>query len=147
MVYSYDITHLNHEVAHGIETDGHYYFKPSTLMDAFGLATEPHEKATAIDLILTFNKELNALDCDLLRVGFVRLPEGSEPEGANVVGAWHAFTYTVQSRNFDNQPLLVTEAFVIEFPLLALAHTTASTWISAYKRRPHEAIRQVANGM
>lgn len=49
-------------------------------MDAFGLADRPKEKAKAIDLILTFNKNLNSLQCDLMRVGFIRLDES--PPGA-----------------------------------------------------------------
>lgn len=147
MVYSYEITHLNREVARGIEVDGHYYYTPSRLMDAFGLATEAHEKKTAIDLMLTFNKQLNALQCDLMRVGFVRLTHEQQPKTANSVGVWHAFTYAVQSRKHDNKPLVVTEAFEVDYPLILLANMTASTWTSAYRRRPQNEIFKVAQGM
>jgi len=147
MITKYRITDLNREVANGLTTDGYYYFQSTRLLDAFGLSDSPAEKAKAIDLILTFNKHLNSLQCDFLRVGFVRLdepPPGSEPE--QEVGVWHGLTYTVQSRRHQNDPLLVTESFCMDFPLLALASMTASMWIQAYENRPQEAIFQVAQG-
>ena len=80
MITQLRITDLNREVAHGIAVDGQYYFQSKRLMDAFGLADSPKEKAKAVDLILTFNKHLNGLQCDLMRVGFIRLDE--PPPGA-----------------------------------------------------------------
>jgi hypothetical protein len=147
MITKYLITSLNREVAHGLNTDGYYYFQSKRLLDAFGLSDSPAEKAKAIDLILTFNKQLNSLQCDLMRVGFVRLdkpPPGSDPE--QEVGVWHGFTYTVQSRRHQNDPLLVTESFRMDFPVLALANMTASMWIQAYQNRPQEVIFQVSHG-
>lgn len=147
MITKYRITDLNREVAHGLTTDGYYYFQSMRLMDAFGLSDNPEEKAKAIDLILTFNRHLNRLQCDLMRVGFVRLDE--PPPGSDLereVGVWHGFTYTVQSRRHQNDPLLVTESFRMDFPLLALASMTASMWIQAYENRPQEAIFQVSQG-
>jgi hypothetical protein len=82
-----------------------------------------------------------------MRVGFVRLDE--PPPGSDLdqgVGVWHGFTYTVQSRRHQNDPLLVTESFNMDFPLLALANMTASMWIQAYQNRPQEAIFQVSQG-
>jgi hypothetical protein len=146
MLTPYRVTQLNRDVAKGIEAEGEYYFQPSKLMDAFGLAAEAHEATTAIDLMLTFNKQLNALQCDLMKVGFVRLPQGNEPH-PNSVGAWHAFTYTVQSRKHDNRPLVVTEAFELASPSITLANMTATTWISAYRRRPQVEIFGVAQSV
>ena len=147
MITKYLITDLNREVAHGLNTDGHYYFQSKRLMDAFGLSDSPAYKANAIDLMLTFNKQLNSLHCDLMRVGFVRLdkpPPGSDHE--QKVGVWHGFTYTVQSRRHENDPLLVTEGFCVDFPLLTLANMTASMWIQAYQNRPQEEIFKVSQG-
>ncbi len=145
MITQLRITDLNREVANGIATDGHYYFQNKRLMDAFGLADSPTKKAKAIDLILTFNKHLNSLQCDLMRVGFVRLDE--PPPGAKEeVGVWHGFTYTVQSRRHMNEPLLVTESFCMDFPLLALANMTATMWIQAYQNRPQDEIYNISQG-
>lgn len=145
MITKYLITDLNREVANGIAVDGHYYYESRKLMDAFGLADSTADTAKAIDLILTFNKHLNSLQCDLMRVGFVRLDE--PPLGATEqVGVWHGFTNTVQSRLHTNEPLLVTESFCMDFPLLALANMTASMWIQAYQNRPQAEIFKVSQG-
>lgn len=147
MITKYLITDLNRELAHGLNRDGYYYFKSTRLLDAFGLSDSPTEKTKAIDLILTFNKHLNSLQCDLLRVGYVRLDH--PPPGARdqeQVGVWHGFTYTVQSRLHENEPLFVTEGFCVDFPLLTLANMTASMWIQAYQNRPQEEILKISQG-
>jgi len=51
MLTPYRITNLNRELAKAIEKEGEYYFQPSKLMDAFGLAAEAHEATTAINLM------------------------------------------------------------------------------------------------
>ncbi|MGF6276375.1 hypothetical protein ABIB38_004789 [Massilia sp. UYP11] len=45
-----------------------------------------------------------------------------------------------------NEPLLVTESFCMDFPLLALANMTATMWIQAYQNRPQDEIYNISQG-
>lgn len=106
-------------------------------MDCFGLAYSPKESAEAIDKILTMNKWLRTLRCELLRVGFAVMA----PDFSTL-----AFTYSVQAKRHSHNPLEVKEVFTLQVPLLAIANETASIWIQAFKSKPELDIIQVAHG-
>lgn len=131
------MTPLHHSITKGLQDEGHFYFTSQQLMDCFGLAYSTKESAEAIDKILTMNKWLRSLHCELLRVGFVAM----KPDCSML-----AFTYSVQAKRHKNDPLEVKEVFALEFPLLTLANETASIWIQAFKSKPELDIIQVANG-
>lgn len=125
------------KLSRGLEQQGEFFFSRQELMDAFGLAFEPKDTYEAIDCLLTFTKELVPLKCHLKNIGFVEI------DRAALV---FAFTYTVESKKHDNDPLWVREAFKLERPLLTLVHEFASMWVTAFHRRPMKDIHEIARG-
>jgi hypothetical protein len=129
---------LHKAVAKSLTDNGEHYFKGQELMDAFGLAASPLETQEAISCLLSMVKELRAMDCQLLRVGFREIDRRQKS---------YCFTYCVQSTQHDTDPLMVKEIFKLEVPLLAIATETARIWTHAYKARPVSEIKKIANGL
>lgn len=136
-MYQVPVTALGQKLARGLEEQGEFFFSSQDLLDAFGLAFEPKDTYTAIDCLLTFTKELVPLECHLKNIGFVEI------DRAALV---FAFTYTVESKKHDNDPLWVREAFKLQVPLLTLVHEVASLWVTAFERRPMKDIQAIARG-
>ena len=105
---------------------GEFFFTSKQLMDCFGLAYTVEETRQAIDYMLSFNKWLKNLGCELRQVGFRELDRAS---------LRLAFTYTVQSNRHMNDPLLVNEVCTLQVPLLALANELPSMWVQVYQKR------------
>lgn len=129
---------LHKELANDLTAHGEYFFKPSDLMDVFGLAHSPEESRMAMSFVLSFTKELRNMNCQLMRVGFREIDRLKET---------FAFTYCIQSTTFETDPLMVNESFKLEVPLLALASDTARIWISAYQSRPVDDILNISRGL
>lgn len=129
---------LHKQLANDLTAHGEYFFKPSDLMDVLGLAHTPDETREAISCLLSMTKELKAINCQLMRVGFREIDRSKE---------LFAFTYCVQSIPHDNDPLMVNECFKVEVPLFALASETARIWIHAYKARPVADINNISKGL
>jgi hypothetical protein len=132
-----EVLSMHKAIADNLTQAGEHFFKARELMDCFGLAYTAEETTQAISDILSFNKWLNSLDCQMQDIGFREL------DRANLK---FAFTYSVQSRKHDNAPLMVNEMFTLQVPLLALATETARIWSMAYKKVPRDDIRMVAEG-
>jgi len=131
------LTPLGHKVARGLEQQGEFFFTSQELLDAFGLAFSTKDTQKAIDALLTFTKELVPLQCHLRDIGFVEIDRAA---------FIFAFTYTVESKKHDNQPLWIREAFELQIPLLALVNEVASMWFTAFGRRPIRDIHIIARG-
>lgn len=129
---------LHKEVAQNLTAHGEHFFKAGEMMDVLGLAHTPEETREAMSCLLSMTKELRAIDCHLLAVGFKEIDRSKE---------LFAFTYRVQSIPHDNDPLMVNECFRLEVPLLALATETARIWIHAYKARPVADILNISKGL
>lgn len=136
-MYQVPLTPLGRKLAKGLEEQGEFFFSRQELLDAFGLAFDTKDTYEAIDCLLTFTKELVPLQCHLRNIGFVEIDRAAQV---------FAFTYTVESKKHDNQPLWVREAFKLQVPLLALVHTVASTWVTAFEKRPIKDIQAIARG-
>ena len=129
---------MHKAIANDLTQSGEHFFKARELMDCYGLAYTAQESRQAISDILSFNKWLATLDCQMQNVGYREL------DRANFK---FAFTYSVQSRKHDNAPLMVNEVFTLQVPLLALATETAGIWSMAYKKVPKANILYIAAGM
>ena len=134
----------NSQVAKDIATalvdseDKSYYFKSMIeLNDVFGLAFKKEDTKEAIDKLITFLKWAKSQRCHVRNIGLKTI---------DLEKQIFAFTYTFESFRYENQPLLVDEAFKLEFPLLMMANHMAEFWISAYNRRPLAELLKVANG-
>lgn len=128
---------LHRQVVQALESHGEFFFEPKALLDAFGLAYERAHTQRAVDTLLTFNKEMHRLRMQLSHVGFVEVERAQQR---------FAFTYTLTSTRYKNDPLHVREVFELRTPLLALVNDTAELWLSAYARRPVANILAVSNG-
>lgn len=168
-----EVKNLHRKVHEGVRREGHHYFTKDSLLDAFSLSPSKDDYKTAVRNLLAFNKELSKKKLQLMRVGFVRLsPSEVNPElmtqtqgkrrlervelmlGGVLTSpeehkeeTYMGFTYIVQSLKHENQPLLVTEQFALDYPLLALASFTAEIWNNAYQTTPRSEIEQIARGM
>lgn len=129
---------LHRELANELTAHGEYFFKASDLLDAFGLAHTPVETRDAIAGLLSMTKELKALDCQLINIGFRELDRATLK---------FAFTYSVRSMAHENAPLLINECFSLQVPLLALASETAGIWAHAFESRPVNDIMDIAKGL
>lgn len=87
---------LHKAVAKSLTDNGEHYFKGQELMDVFGLAANSLEAQEAISCLLSMVKELRAMDCQLLRVGFREIDQREHS---------YCFTYCVQSNLHDTDPL------------------------------------------
>ena len=128
---------MHKELAQSLMDQGEHFFKGKDLMDAFGLSELPQDTQEAISNLLSMNKWMKSIDCQLLRVGFREI-DRSELK--------FSFTYCIQSIHHDNDPLLVNEVFKLKVTLLAFASDTAKIWIHAYQARPIEEILKIAKG-
>lgn len=139
---------LHREVAKAIAEKGEYYFSSSKLFDAFQLEENIETKRKAIDTMLTFNKWLKKLKCEFLLVGIVaRNTQEIAAYKQNPEAIIHlSFTYTIQSKRHDNQPLKIDRIFELDFPILAIPNRMAEFWLDAYKEIPEIDILQIANG-
>ena len=131
------LTPIHKEIAQALSDVGEFFFTSKQLMDCFGLAYTVEETRQAIDCMLSFNKWLTSLGCELHQVGFRELDRAS---------LRFAFTYTVQSNEHMNDPLLVNEVFTLQVPLLALANELPSMWVQVYQKRPSQDILRIAEG-
>ena len=136
-MYQVPLTPLAQKLARGLEKQGEFFFSSQELLDSFGLAFTTKDTQQAIDCLLTFTKELVPLQCHIRDIGFVEI------DRAALV---FAFTYTVESKRHQNQPLWVREAFTLQVPLLALINEVASMWVTAFHRRPMKDIQEIARG-
>ncbi len=134
--YSVSVTPLGRKLASELEERGEFYFSKMELLDAFGLGFTTQETQEAIDAVLTFNKELALLGCQLQKLGLVEIERGQT----------YALEYTVVSTKHENQPLVVREAFSLDVPLLVLVNRFAGLWVSAFASRPISHIQAVARG-
>lgn len=168
-----EVKSLHRKLYEGIRRDSHYYFTRDSLLDSFSLAQDKEEYKSAVRNLLSFYKELSKQNLQLMRVGFIRLPISevnpeliektrSRQRMARVElmlnevlptpsdtheDTFLAFTYMVQSLKFENQPMVVSEQFALEYPLLALGSFTAEIWNNAYKTAPRSSIEKGAKGM
>ena len=62
MLTPYRVTNLNRELAKAIEAASAYYFQPSKLMDAFGLAQDG-AKVVALSMEFFLNNILQSSQC------------------------------------------------------------------------------------
>lgn len=136
-MYGLEITPLHKELNKVLLEQGEFYFQKNQLLDSFGLAYTREDTAKAIDLLITFTKFLKTNRTQLRNMGFVMVDKEQ-----GIV----AFTYTVESTRYNNQPIWVKEQFKLEVPLLALLNETAKLWIKAYHARPQAEILKVING-
>ncbi|WP_162588437.1 hypothetical protein [Variovorax sp. RA8] len=133
-----ELHRLHKELAHNLTAHGEHFFKSGELMDVLGLAHTPEETREAMSCLLSMTKELRAMNCQLLAVGFKEIDRRREI---------FAFTYCVQSIPHDNDPLMVNECFKLEVPLFLLATETARILIHAYKARPVADILNISKGL
>lgn len=136
-MYGLEITPLHKEMNKALSEEGEFYFKQNQLLDSFGLAYTREDTSKAIDKLITFSKFLKSNRCQLRNIGYVVVDKEKK-----VI----AFTYTLESTRYKNQPLWVKEQFELEVPLLALLNETAKLWIKAYEARPQAEILKVING-
>lgn len=166
------IKNLHKKVYEGLLKDGEYYFSKDGLLEVFSLALDKEDYKNAVRNILAFNKDMNKKKMEIFKMGFIRLdpsqvsPELKEHTASQrrfervqlmmngIIKApeeqeeefYLGFTYTVQSKKHQNQPLFVVEQFALDYPLLALASYTASIWNMAFGKIPMTDIDQVAKG-
>lgn len=167
------VKNLHRKVYEGLQREGRFYFTKDSLLEAFSLSPSKEDYKEAVRNVLSFNKELAKKKLQLMRVGFVFLTPSevnqellADTEGKRrlervelMLGGvltdpqerkeetYMGFTYMVQSLKYENQPLLVTEQFALDYPLLALASFTAEVWNNAYRTTPRADIEQIARGM
>ncbi len=128
---------LHKELANNLTDHGEHFFKANELMDVFGLAHTTMETQEAINCLLSMTKQLKALHCQLVHVGYREIDRSKEV---------FAFTYCVQSIPHNTDPLMVNECFKLEVPLYALASETARIWVHAFKARPIADILKISQG-
>lgn len=134
--YTLEVTQLHKDFMSGMEKDGHFYFTPDNLLKAFALAYTGAESQEALNLFLTFNKFIAKHKAQIHNVGFKKFNEEKV-----------AFTYTVQSNRYQNDPLMVDEVFIPNVPMPTLLNETAKIWIQAYKSKPDVSIVRCLNGL
>lgn len=135
--YTTDPTPLGMKIAKGLEEQGEIFLTVQELLDGFGLAYTGTQTHVAIDKLLSFTKYLQAHQAHARDIGLMELDRSK---------LLYAFTYTVESHQYENQSLWVKEAFELPVPLLFLVHKLAEFWSHAYDRRPQDDIRAVLEG-
>ncbi|HVI40558.1 MAG TPA: hypothetical protein VM577_07860 [Anaerovoracaceae bacterium] len=126
------------EIFHALKDKGIYYFTPNKFLDSFQLDDDVPRRMDAINKALTFNKRLDALECEWAALGI---------EMVDRQALIFNFTYQVQSKRFDNKPLKVDRHFQFNsVPVQFMPFMFADTWIQAYEAVPWDEVEEIAAG-
>jgi len=134
----YEATPLCFEIYHALRDKGEYYFTANKFLDTFQLEDDLKLRREAVDKALTFSKRLNQLECEWANIAILMVDKQT---------LQFNFTYQVQSKRFDNQPLKIDRFFFFnKVPAQFMPFIYADMWVQAYDAVPWQAIKDVAAG-